>query len=93
MEKYGSPKLHIRLRTPEQLQSYLEGAGNAEFSFRAYPIAGEPETFHYSSREKAVARENDGKSFDSLDTFICYAFQCDAEGYANTEYVDLEVLD
>jgi hypothetical protein len=39
-----------------------------------------------------VTRENDGRAFDSLDDFICYAFQCDAEGYPNTEYVDLEVL-
>jgi hypothetical protein len=91
LKKYKAQKPHIRFHTPEQLQSYLEGAGNAEFSFRAYPISGEPETFHYSSGA-AVTRETDGKSFDSLDDFTCYAFQCDIEGYANTEYVDLEVL-
>jgi hypothetical protein len=92
LNKYETPKPHIRFRTPEQLQGYLERAGNAEFNFRAYPISGEPETFHYNSREKVVTREKDGRAFDSLDDFICYAFQCDAEGYPNTEYVDLEVL-
>lgn len=91
MKKYGSQK-PIRFRTPEQLQCFLERAGNAEFSFRAYPISGEPETFHYSSREKTVTRETDSRSFDSLDDFTYYAFQCDTEGYANTEYVDLELL-
>lgn len=92
MNKDGTQKPHIRFRTPEQLHGYLDKAGKAQFSFRAYPIAGEPETYHYSSREKVVTREHDGRSFDSLDDFICYAFQCDAEGYANTEYVDLVEL-
>lgn len=93
MNKYGSQKPHIRIKTPEQLQDYLERHGDAEFSFRAYPISGEPETFHYNNWEKLVTRETDGRAFDNLDDFICYAFQCDIEGYANTEYVDLEVLD
>ncbi|MDD4238638.1 MAG: hypothetical protein PHT62_08790 [Desulfotomaculaceae bacterium] len=92
MDKHGSQKPYIRFHTPEQLQCYLERAGTAEISFRAYPTSGEPETYNYSSREKAVSRESDGRSFDSLDDFTCYAFQCDIEGYANTEYVDLEVL-
>ena len=91
MNKFGSQKPHIRFETPEQLQCYLERAGNAEFSFRAYPISGEPETFHYSNGENVV-RETDGRSFDSLGDFTCYAFQCDAEGYARTEYVDFELL-
>ncbi|MGI5943016.1 MAG: hypothetical protein ACOX86_12380 [Pelotomaculaceae bacterium] len=92
MSKHGMQKPHIRFRTPEQLQGYLKKAGKAEISFRAYPIAGEPENYRYNSREMVVTRENDGRAFDSLDDFICYAFQCDAEGYPNTEYVDLEVL-
>ncbi|AGL03451.1 hypothetical protein [Desulfoscipio gibsoniae] len=92
MNKYGSQKPHIRFRTPEQLQGYLERAGNAEFNFRAYPISGSPETFHYSGEEKVVTRENDRKSFDNLEDFTCYTFQCDAEGYSHTEYVDFELL-
>jgi len=92
MNKYGSPKPHIRFRTPDQLQGYLERAGNAEFNFRAYPISGSPETFHYSGGEKAVTRDTDWKSFDSLGDFTCYAFQCDTEGYSHTEYVDFEIL-
>ena len=91
MNNNGSKKHPIRFQKPEQLQSYLEKAGNNEFSFRAIPISGEPETFHYSSSENIV-RETDGRSFDSLDDFICYAFQCDATGYARTEYVEFEVL-
>lgn len=93
MNKYGPQKPHLRFRTPDQLQDYLEKAGNAELSFRAYPIAGDPETFHYNGGEKAVTRETDRRYFDSLEDFICYAFQCDVEGYAHTEYVDFEVLD
>jgi len=90
MNKSESQK-HIRFQAPEQLQSYLEKAAKAEFSFRAYPISGEPETFRYSRGENIV-RETDGRSFDSLGDFICYTFQCDSEGYARTEYVDIEVL-
>lgn len=85
-------KLLIRFRTPDQLQGYLERAGDVELSFRAYPISGTPETFHYSGREKAVTREKDQRSFDSLEDFTCYAFQCDVEGYSHSEYVDVEVL-
>lgn len=82
----------MRFQKPDQLQSYLEKAGNNEFSFRAYPLSGDPETFYHSTSKKIV-RELDGRSFDSLSDFTCYAFQCDHEGYANTEYVDLEILD
>ena len=92
MNKYGSQKNQIRFQTPEQLQSYLERAATAELNFRAYPISGEPETFHYNSAEKEVSGETDGRSFDNLSDFICYAFQCDSEGYARTEYVDVEIL-
>lgn len=80
----------IRFQTPEQLQGYLESS--AELNFRAWPIAGEPETFRYNSDEEEVIREKDGRIFDGLSDFICYAFQCDEEGYARTEYVDLEIL-
>jgi hypothetical protein len=92
MDKNWSLKNHIRFRTPEQLQRYLEKAGSDEFSFRVYPISGDPETFYYSSGENAVTRDTDGSTFDSLSDFICYTFQCDTEGYANTEYVDFELL-
>jgi len=92
LNKHGSQKNQIRFRTPEQLQSYFDRAASPELNFRAYPISGEPETFHYSGDEKAVTRETDGKSFDNLGDFICYAFQCDGEGYARTEYVDVEIL-
>lgn len=92
MNKYGSPKNQIRFQTPEQLQSYLERAASTELNFRAYPISGAPETFHYSIDEKAITREDDGRSFDDLSDFIGYAFQCDSEGYPRTEYVDVEIL-
>ncbi|MGE5422119.1 MAG: hypothetical protein ACM3QW_02555 [Ignavibacteriales bacterium] len=91
MNNFGSPKTSTRFRTPEQLQSFLEREANGDFRFHAYPISGEPETFHYSGG-KNIVREADGTSFDSLGDFTCYAFQCDAEGYAGTEYVDIEVL-
>jgi len=25
-----------------------------------------------------------------VDDFLCYAFQCDTEGYTHTEYVDVK---
>ena len=61
----------IRFRTPEQLQGYLK-AGKAEISFRAYPIA--------ENRKTTVTTAGNGsyqgkRRFDSLDDFICYAFQ------------------
>lgn len=82
----------IRFRTPDQLQGYLERTGKAEFNFRAYPISGAPETFHFNGREKTVTRITDPKTFDSIRDFTCYAFQCDAEGYSHTKYIDFEVL-
>ncbi|MDD2498799.1 MAG: hypothetical protein PHT78_00725 [Desulfitobacteriaceae bacterium] len=90
MNKFKAQKPHIRFRTREKLQSYLERSGKNELNFRAYPISGEPETFHCSGGN--VFRETDGKSFDSIGNFTSYAFQCDEEGYTHTEYVDLEVL-
>jgi len=92
MNKPGAQTTQFRFRTPDQLQGYLERAGNAEFDFRAYPISGSPETFHYSGVEKTVTRKTDRRSFDSLGDFTCYAFQCDTEGYSHTEYVDFEML-
>lgn len=91
MNESGSPKPSIRFQTPDQLNRFLEREVNADYSFRAYPISGEPENFHFHSGENIV-RESDGRTFDSLGDFTCYAFQCDAEGYAGTEYVDIEVL-
>jgi hypothetical protein len=91
MKKHGSKNNQLRFETPEQLQDYLESSN--ELIFRAYPIVGEPETFHYSREDEEVIREMDGRIFDDLSDFICYAFQCDKEGYAGTEYVNLEILD
>jgi len=87
-----SPKSRVRFRTSDQLQGYLARSDNAEFDFSLYPIAGSPETFHYSGGDQVVTRVTDQRSFDSLEDFICYAFQCDAEGYSNTEHVDFELL-
>lgn len=91
MNKFGAKNIHVRFQKPDQLQSYLENTDNSEFSFRAYPISGKPETFHHSSNKKII-KEIDGRSFDSLSDFTCYVFQCDAEGYSNTEYVDFEIF-
>lgn len=91
MKKHGSKNNQLRFETPEELQDYLESSD--ELIFRAYPIVGEHETFHYSREDEEVTSEMDGKIFDDLGGFICYAFQCDEEGYARTEYVDLEILD
>ena len=83
----------IRFRTPDELKGYLEAAGvAAELAFRAHPIAGMPETFIYHGRDKVVVRNKDGRSFDSLEDFTCYAFQCDVEGYTHTEHVDVELI-
>jgi hypothetical protein len=82
-------------RHPKTRGDSLEQTRDAKTSYSFSDpgtTAGEPENYRYNSREMVVTRENDGRAFDSLDDFICYAFQCDAEGYPNTEYVDLEVL-
>lgn len=39
-----------------------------------------------------MRRQKDRRTFDSVEDFLCYAFQCDAEGYSHTEYVDVEIL-
>ncbi len=79
----------IRFRRPDELQGYLENTDKEELLFSAIPISGEPETFRYNSREKVIIRTGDGALFDSVADFICYAFQCDPEGYPRTEYVDV----
>ncbi|HRY13674.1 MAG TPA: hypothetical protein P5309_08885 [Syntrophomonadaceae bacterium] len=84
------PKHQFRFNTPDDLLSFLTSNRDSEFSFRAVPIAGAPEMFYYHNDK--VVREPDGKSFTSMDEFTCYVFQCDAEGYARTEHVDLEII-
>lgn len=81
-------KEFIRCRTPENLRHYLSGSGLERLYFSAHPIAGNPENFHYDQNEGIVTRAGDGHTFE-LDEFLCYAFQCDAEGYSHTEYVDI----
>lgn len=81
----------IRLHTPHELREFLQRTEQAELVFRAYPIAGEPEDFRYLDHEQTVVRLKDGRTFDSLEDFICYAFQCGAEGYPRTEYIDVTV--
>lgn len=87
----STPKHGLRFNTPDDLLVFLAGKRNSEFSFRAVPISGEPETFHY--QDDMVVRQPDGKTFIELDDFICYVFQCDAEGYARTEHVDVVMID
>ncbi|WP_333870286.1 hypothetical protein [Desulforamulus putei] len=81
----------IRFTTLEEFAQYLENIGDGELDFRAIPISGRPEEFHYSGHEKVVVRNRDQKLFDNVEDFLCYAFQCDGEGYSHTEYVDIEV--
>ena len=83
-----NPK-NIRFRTLEDLQKYIDNTGKQDLNFRAYPISGAPETFHFDCHEKVVTRERDGFSFETMEDFLCYAFQCDTEGYTHTEYVDV----
>ncbi|AQS58902.1 hypothetical protein [Desulforamulus ferrireducens] len=81
----------IRFTTLDEFAQYLENLGKGQLDFTAYPIAGEPESFHYDGVEQIVTRQPDGKTFDNVEDFLRYAFQCDPEGYANTEYVDVKV--
>jgi len=81
----------IRLRTPQELREFLQRIDQVELVFRACPIAVEPEDFRYLDHEQTVVRLKDGRTFDSLEDFICYAFQCGAEGYPRTEYIDVTV--
>jgi hypothetical protein len=77
----------IRFHTPDELEKYLKDT-KLNIVFSAIPTSGEPETFRYVCEENAVIA-SDGTLFDSVDDFICYAFQGDAEGYPRAEYVDL----
>ncbi|MFY9139891.1 MAG: hypothetical protein WBJ83_05565 [Thermacetogeniaceae bacterium] len=79
----------IRLHTPHELREFLQRTEQPELVFRAYLITREPEDFRYLDHEQAVIRIKDGKTFDSMEDFFCYAFQCDAEGYPRTEYIDI----
>lgn len=81
----------MRFQTIDDLRGYLDGMRDIEADFKVYPISGDPETFHYDGKKKIVVRKRDHKNFDNVDDFICYAFQCDREGYSNTEHVDLEI--
>lgn len=82
----------IRFRKMEELQNYLESVGDGKLDFRAYPISGAPENFHYNGHKKTVTREQDGTTFDNVEDFLCYAFQCDLEGYTHTEHVDIKPI-
>ena len=81
----------IRFTTLGEFAQYLENVGDGELTFRAFPISGTPEEFYYKGHEKAVIRSRDQTIFDNVEDFLCYAFQCDQEGYTHTEYVDIEV--
>ena len=87
----GKDKL-IRINSITDMASLLKKTGNT-MDFKAYPIAGEPETFHYDQSQQSVTRTKDGKLFDNIEDFICYCFQCDLEGYSHTEHIDVEILD
>ncbi len=78
-----------RFRTPDQLRRYLDNLSEPEVDLKAYPISGEPEVFRYFHHEQVVTRDKDGRTFNSVDDFLNYAFQCDAEGYPFTEHVDI----
>ena len=81
----------IRFTTLNEFAQYLENIGAGQLAFTAYPISGSSEVFHYNGHEQLVTRESDGKFFDNVEDFLCYAFQCDQEGYTHTEYVDIKV--
>ncbi len=92
-EKYGEDYVdsrhYTRFNTLDDLRGYLENPARQEFVFMVYPISGKPETFSYNSLSKVVTNLEDGSSFDNMEDFLGYAFQCDREGYPNTEYVDV----
>lgn len=91
LHREGTGNSRIRFTDIEELSQYLANVEDGELDFRAFPIAGCPEAFHYNGHEKSVIRLKDQKKFDNVEDFICYAFQCDPEGYSHTEYVDFEV--
>lgn len=80
-----------RLTSIDELTQYLENVGDGNLKFKAFPISGAPEEFYYNGHEQSVVRQKDQKRFDNVEDFICYAFQCDPEGYSHTEYIDVEV--
>ena len=80
-----------RLTSVDELAQFLDNVGNAELNFKAIPISGAPEEFHYNGHEQSIIRQKDQKRFDNVEDFIGYAFQCDPEGYSHTEYIDVEV--
>ncbi|ABO50013.1 hypothetical protein Dred_1483 [Desulforamulus reducens MI-1] len=82
----------IRLTTTDELSQFLENQGERQLDFKAIPISGTSEEFHYNGHEKSVTKKQDQNLFDNVEDFVCYAFQCDPEGYSHTEYVDIEVL-
>jgi hypothetical protein len=81
----------VRFQTPDQLRKYLDDLGQAEVDLKAYPISGEPEVFRYYQHEQVATSVTDGRTFDSMEDFFCYVFQCDAEGYPRIEYVDIVI--
>lgn len=82
---------YIRVRTLDDLEAFLENSGKQELTFKTYPISGNPEIFRYNRNGKVVTRLEDGSSFDNMEDFLCYVFQCDVEGYSNTEYIDVQI--
>jgi hypothetical protein len=82
----------IRCETLADLEQFLNSTEDGHLEFRAYPIAGSPEDFSYQQHEKLVIRKKDGREFDNMEDFLCYAFQCDQEGYSHTEHIDVEPL-
>ena len=81
----------MRFHTLENLDNFFKEAKNQELIFKAHPISGSPERFRYDSSEQVISSLEDGSMFDSMNDFYRYVFQCDPEGYPNTEYIDLEL--
>ncbi|MFX4261770.1 hypothetical protein ACOBQJ_06185 [Pelotomaculum propionicicum] len=81
----------IRFHTLENLDNFFKESKRQELIFKAHPISGSPERFRYDSGGKAVSSLEDGARFDSMEDFYRYVFQCDSEGYPNTEYIDFEL--
>lgn len=81
----------LRFHTLENLDNFFRESESREIVFKACPVSGHPERFRYDSDGKAVSNLEDGTMFDSMEDFYRYVFQCDAEGYPNTEYIDLEL--
>ncbi|MDD2553674.1 MAG: hypothetical protein PHP51_03780 [Desulfotomaculaceae bacterium] len=86
-----SRRRFMRFHTLENLDSFFKEAKSRELVFKAHPISGDPERFRYDSKEQSVSSLEDGARFDSMIDFYRYVFQCDPEGYPNTEHIDLEL--